>query len=78
MHERSKWISIESQSTRRNSARKVLAMKKYSPYHYRRAVPRRFRKPLTRREVRAFMSAADREPLALDLKCITMMTEELE
>jgi integrase len=53
-------------------------MKKYSTDRYWRAVPRRFRKPLTYREVRALLSAADREPLALDLRYITALAEELD
>ena len=53
-------------------------MKKYSTYRYRRAIPRRSRKPFTCREVRALLAAADREPLALDSKCITTLTEELD
>lgn len=48
-----------------------------STFRYRRVVPRRSRRPLTRREVRALLSAADREPQTFDLKCITMLSEEL-
>jgi integrase len=51
---------------------------KLSTFRYRRAVPRRSRRPLTHREVRALLAAADRQPLALDLKCITMLAEELD
>lgn len=51
-------------------------MKKYSTYRYWRAVPCRYRKPLTRREVRAFMSAADRDPLSLDLHSIAALIED--
>jgi len=53
-------------------------MKKYSTCCYRRGVPRRCRKPLTRREVRTMLSAADRDPLTLDLKCITTLAEDLD
>jgi hypothetical protein len=53
-------------------------MKKYSTYRYRRVVPRRSRKPLTCREIRAFMSVADRAPLCLDLKAIAALIDEQE
>jgi hypothetical protein len=53
-------------------------MKRLTPVNYGRAVPRRFRRPLTRREVRVFMSAADRAPLTRDLKYITLTIEELD
>lgn len=51
---------------------------KSSTFRYRRAVPRRSRRPLTHREVRASFAAVDREPLALDLKCVTTLAEGLD
>ena len=53
-------------------------MKQLSLFRYRRAAQRRSRRPLTRREVRALLSAADREPQVLDLKSITALIEEQE
>lgn len=52
-------------------------MKKHSTHDHRLVIPPRARKPLTRRELRALLSAADRESLALDLTCITVLAEEL-
>ena len=53
-------------------------MKKNSTYRYWRAVPRRSRRPLTSREVRALLSVADRDPLMLDFKHGAALIEELE
>lgn len=51
---------------------------KSSTFRYRRAVPRRSRRPLTRREVRALLSALDREPEAFALKRIAALVEEID
>jgi hypothetical protein len=53
-------------------------MKSYSTHHLRRAASRRFRKPLSRREVRALLSAADGDSLDLALIDITAFLKDRE
>jgi hypothetical protein len=51
-------------------------MKKHSTFYLRRAVSRRIRKPLSRRDVRALLSAADRDAFNLDLVHVSTVVEE--
>ncbi len=53
-------------------------MKKYSAHVHRLVIPHRIRKPLTYRELRRLISAADRDPLGLDLKLIAALVDAQE